>query len=101
MKVRLAAVAARADSVVEGESFLAYLFSPKALPSAGGFWWIGIARVGDRTGWEGWAMIPWEDFARRRLADLETDTDVEDLLREWGADELAKGEFGSFVARNA
>lgn len=88
---------AHAVSVVEGEAFLAYLFPPK--PNSE-MWLIGVIRVGDGgKEWRGWAAIPWRDYAEQRLSELEYDTDVIDLIREWGIEDEEVLGYYDFIAK--
>jgi hypothetical protein len=65
-------------------TFTAYLLEPPY----DGKWGIGIQRPNSVTVWEGLATFPWvmRSYAVRRFNDLERDTDIEDLMREWGTE---------------
>ena len=74
----------RSERIQVGESFVAVLFAPRpGLP-----WAICVTRSAGGLVWEGCATFPWEfgNEAFIRLSMLHTDTDVEDLLREFGSE---------------
>jgi 3'-phosphoadenosine 5'-phosphosulfate sulfotransferase (PAPS reductase)/FAD synthetase len=84
-----------------GETFTAHL-----LARDNGAWGIGIRRPDPTRGevWEGIAVFPAEFAveAERRLHDLDTDVDVEDLLREWSdPDGRETVDFITFVSDEA
>lgn len=83
-------------AVKRGETFVARLIAP---PMEDGRWRIDVARPVNGEEWRGSAWFPegMYEEARRRLEELETDTDVEDLLREW-ADEQVRDDFEQVVA---
>lgn len=79
----------------DGETFTAYLVRDDR-------WYIGIARPNDgNMVWVGIAGIPlsMSDVAWRWFEDIENDTDVENLMREWGGEDL-QDEFEQFVAHD-
>ena len=83
----------RAIESKRGDTFEAFLIeSPTYL-------YIGVARFNDRLVWEGVAGFPASmgELGRQWFDDLETDTDVENLFREWGGEQLT-AEFEEFVA---
>jgi len=72
-------------------------FSAYLIPTPD-YWYIGVARRNTELLWEGVAGIPasMSGLAQLRFDELETDVDVEDLMREWGGEELT-AEFEEFV----
>jgi hypothetical protein len=76
----------------EAETFTAYLVRADR-------WYIGVIRPGDgRIAWVGIAGFPlsMEDLAVSWYQDIENDTDIENLMREWGGEDL-QDEFEAFV----
>lgn len=85
----------RVIEMLDKATFKALLFD---LGRAG--WAIGIVRLLGGAEWEGVASFPraLEGEARRRFSELETDIDVEDLLREWAdPDGRTLRDFESFM----
>jgi len=81
-----------------GETFVAHLLTSR---EPGGSWAIGIVRPDSTLVWEGFAVFPNTMFpeAEQRFYELESDIDVEDLLREWGDPRGHEvSDFISFVA---
>ena len=75
------------------DTFEAFLLESPA------YLYIGVARFNDRLVWEGVAGFPasMAELGRQWFSELETDSDVENLFREWGGEALT-GEFEEFVA---
>jgi len=94
-RLRIEDMEERADYRKEGETFVAYFIAADR-------YYIGIVRPGGRElDWVGIAGIPltMEEVAERWFDDIENDTDIENLLREWGGESLM-GEFEQFVAHD-
>lgn len=76
----------------ERDTFHAYLIEGDE------YWYIGVARRNTKLLWEGVAGFPasMAGLAQLRFDELESDIDVEDLMREWGGEKLT-AEFEEFV----
>ena len=75
----------------EDETFVAILRGPDEL----GRWTITIDRWDTDKQWR--VKIPWRDYAVQRISELMDDSDVIDLLREWGEGDYDAIEYGSLV----
>lgn len=76
--------------------FSTSLYAP-AEPGAG--WWIDLARRDNGSVWRGAARFPDEmgEEARHRFGEVRDDVSLEDLVREWGAEDDELDAFQAFL----